>query len=81
MVSGGQPLKINIQSKTNGVATNGVLAVSVSSTEKKVNQKTDFLPSFSINSLLENYILEASTLINESSLSENAMNLYWFKFV
>ena len=74
-VSGGQPLKIKIQSKNkDGVATAGVLAVSVSSTEKTVNQIADFIPSFTMNSLLENYILETSTLMNDGSFTENAMN-------
>ena len=75
VVSGGQPLKIKIQSKIkDGASAAGVLAVSVSSTEKIVNRIADFIPSFTLNSLVENYILETSSLINEGSFTENAMN-------
>ncbi len=74
-VPAGQPLKIKIQSKTkDGAATAGVLSIAVSSSEKTVNHIADFIPSFTMNSLLENYILETSALINDGSYTENAMN-------
>lgn len=70
-----QPFRATVKSALeNGTAIPGILTLSVSSSLKNVDEADDYISSFGLNSMLENYISQTSTLYTDGKLSENSLN-------
>ncbi len=75
-VTGGQPFTATIKPTYNDQETvSGILSLSVSSSQRKVEQADNFVSSFEFNSMLENPIFDASSIYNEDgTISESSFN-------